>query len=137
MPSIRQSAYSDLLPDFRNLAVMARVLVGVNALALVGAFYASSAIGPALDRFIRTAAFLEPLLLIELSVLFVLGAWLARLPYWTGCLILVFVVTLIAGGYHAFHETRRAGVPTIYIPQRRRYDDQWWRVRDEREGGHD
>ena len=101
MPSIRQNAYSDLLPDFRNLAVMARVLVGVNALALVGAFYASSAIGPALDRFIRTAAFLEPLLLIELSVLFVLGAWLARLPYWTGCLILVFVVTLIAGGYHA------------------------------------
>src|SRR5207302_1022026 len=69
MPSIRQSAYSDLLPDFRNLAVMARVLVGVNALALAGAFYASPALGPALDRFIRAAAFLEPLLLIGLMAL--------------------------------------------------------------------
>ena len=33
MASIRQNAYPDLLPDFRNLGVMARVLVAVNALA--------------------------------------------------------------------------------------------------------
>lgn len=37
-------------------------------------------------------------------------------------------VVVTAGGYHAFHETRAAGVPTIFIPQRRRYDDQWQRV---------
>ena len=37
-------------------------------------------------------------------------------------------VVVTAGGYHAFHETRAAGVPTIFIPQRRRYDDQWHRV---------
>ena len=80
MPSIRQNVYPDLLPDFRNLAVMARVLVGVNALALAGAFYASAALGPALDRFIRAAAFLEPLLLIELMALFAASPWLARLP---------------------------------------------------------
>ena len=41
MPSIRQNAYPDLLPDFRNLAVMARVLVGVNAVALAGTLYAT------------------------------------------------------------------------------------------------
>ena len=80
MPSIRQSAYSDLLPDFRNLAVMARVLVGVNALALAGAFYASPALGAALDRFIRAAAFLEPLLLIELMALIAASPWFGRLP---------------------------------------------------------
>ena len=34
MPSIRQNAYPDVLPDFRNLAVIARVLLAVNALAL-------------------------------------------------------------------------------------------------------
>src|SRR5439155_323329 len=77
MPSIRQNAYPDLLPDFRNLAVMARVLLGVNALALAGAFYASAALGPALDRFIRAAAFLEPLLLIELMALVAASPWLA------------------------------------------------------------
>ena len=101
MPSIRQSAYSDLLPDFRNLAVMARVLVGVNALALAGAFYASPALGPALDRFIRTAAFLEPLLLVELMALIAASPWLARLPYWLGCLSIIVLVTVLAGGYHA------------------------------------
>jgi len=101
MPSIRQSAYSDLLPDFRNLAVMARVLVGVNALALAGAFYASPALGAALDRFIRAAAFLEPLLLIELMALIAASPWFARLPYWLGCLSIIVLVTVLAGGYHA------------------------------------
>ena len=40
-------------------------------------------------------------------------------------------VVVAAGGYHAVHEARRAGVPTVFVPQRRRYDDQAWRVRDE------
>src|SRR6266581_3171560 len=39
MPSIRQNTFSDLLPDFRNLAVIARVLVAVNALALLAYFH--------------------------------------------------------------------------------------------------
>jgi hypothetical protein len=38
-------------------------------------------------------------------------------------------VVVAAGGYHAFHETRLAGVPTVFVPQRRRHDDQWHRVR--------
>ena len=89
MPSIRQNAYPDVLPDFRNLAVMARVLVAMNALALAGAFYATSALAPALERFMYAAAFLEPLLLVELIVLFAAAALLARLPYWLGCLAVV------------------------------------------------
>jgi two-component system sensor histidine kinase AlgZ len=101
MPSIRQNAYPDLLPDFRNMAVMARVLVAVNGLALVGAFYATPALGAALDRFIRAAAFLEPLLLVELMALFAAAGWLARLPYWLGCLTIIVLVTVLAGGYHA------------------------------------
>jgi two-component system sensor histidine kinase AlgZ len=101
MPSIRQSAYPDLLPDFRNLAVMARVLVAVNALALAGAFYATPAIGAALERFVQAAAFLEPLLLVELMVLFGAASTLTRLPYLAGCLTVIVVVTLLAGMYHA------------------------------------
>ena len=38
-------------------------------------------------------------------------------------------VVVSAAGYHAFHETVAAGVPTVFVPQRRRYDDQWWRAR--------
>ena len=74
MPSIRQNAYPDVLPDFRNLAVMARVLVAVNGLALAGALYATNAFAPAFDRFMYAAAFLEPLLLVELVVLFAAAA---------------------------------------------------------------
>ena len=101
MPSIRQNSYPDLLPDFRNLAVMARVLVGVNALALAGAFYATSALGPALERFIRAAAFLEPLLLVELMALFLAASWLLRLPYWAGCVSIIALVTVLAALYHS------------------------------------
>src|SRR5712692_5385468 len=101
MPSIRQTAYPDLLPDFRNLAVMARVLVAVNALALAGTLYATPALESALDRFISAAAFLEPLLFLGLMVLFAASAWLARLPYWLGCLSIIVAMTALAGAYHA------------------------------------
>jgi two-component system sensor histidine kinase AlgZ len=100
MPSIRQNAYPDVLPDFRNLAVMARVLVAVNALALAGALYATSALPRALERFMYTAAFLEPLLLAELVVLFAASALLARLRYWQGCVAVVVMVTVVAAIYH-------------------------------------
>jgi len=33
-----------------------------------------------------------------------------------------------AGGYHAVHETTAAGVPAVFLPQKRRYDDQDARV---------
>jgi len=101
MPSIRQNAYPDVLPDFRNLAVMARVLVAVNALALAGALYATSAFAPAFERFMYAAAFLEPLLLVELIVLFAASGTLGRLRYWIGCAAVVAIVTVIAGVYHA------------------------------------
>ncbi|HZE60686.1 MAG TPA: histidine kinase [Burkholderiales bacterium] len=100
MPSIRQNAYPDLPPDFRNLAVMARVLVGVNAVALAGTLYATPTLGSALDRFVYVAAFLEPLLLVELMALFAVSPWLARLPYAFGCAAIVGLVCVLAGGYH-------------------------------------
>jgi len=100
MASIRQNAYSDLLPDFRNMAVMARVLVAVNAAAIAGTLYAMPALGPALERFVYAAAFLEPLLLIELMVLFAVSPWLPRLTYWQGAGSIVGLTCVLAGLYH-------------------------------------
>jgi hypothetical protein len=37
-------------------------------------------------------------------------------------------VVVAAGGYHAFHETRAAGVPAVFLPQQRRHDVQAERV---------
>jgi two-component system sensor histidine kinase AlgZ len=100
MASIGQSAYPDLLPDFRNLGVMARVLVAVNALAAAGVLFAAPHPGGALEHFMSTAAYLEPLLLIELLALAALSPLLARLPYWSGYGAVVAVVLVLVALYH-------------------------------------
>jgi two-component system sensor histidine kinase AlgZ len=100
MPSIRQNTFSDLLPDFRNLAVIARVLVAANALALIAACYAAPNLRAALERFIEDAALLEPLLFIEVAVLFALSRLLGRLPYLAGCGAVVVLVAALAATYH-------------------------------------
>ena len=101
MVSIRQNAYPDLLPDFRNLGVIARVLLAVNTLALAGTLYAMPQLAPAFDRFVQAAAFLEPLLLLELLTLFALSTWLARMPYMAGCTAVIVLAMALAAGYHA------------------------------------
>jgi len=114
MASIRQNAYPDLPPDFRNIAVMARVLVGVNAVALVGTLYATPTPGDALDRFVYVAAFLEPLLLVELMALFAVSPWLARLPYAFGCAAILGVVCVLAGAYHgAVRSLTQEALPSL------------------------
>src|SRR5215213_6980723 len=109
MPSIRQNTYPDLLPDFRNLAVMARVLVAMNALALFGTLFAEPTLAQGVERFVQAAAFVEPLLFAELLVLFLLSTFLARLPYRTGCVLVVGLTVTIAGAYH----TAAAAVATL------------------------
>lgn len=101
MVSIRQNAYPDLLPDFRNLAVVARILLAVNAAAIAAALYAMPNPAAALESFVESAAFLEPLLLFALLALFTASGWLARLPYALGCAAVVAAVVLIAALYHA------------------------------------
>jgi len=113
MASIGQSAYPDLLPDFRNLGVMARVLVAVNGLAAAGVLFATPGLGGALEQFMRTAAYLEPLLLIELLALAALSPLLARLPYWTGYAAIVGIVLVLVAVYHTFVARLPTGAPSL------------------------
>jgi two-component system, LytTR family, sensor histidine kinase AlgZ len=99
MVSIRQKTYPDLLPDFRNVGVIARVLIAVNAAVLAGALFAAPDLGVALQRFVQAAALVEPLLLLIVTVLFILSALLLRLPYWGGFAAVVALVVAIAAGY--------------------------------------
>ena len=112
MPSIRQSAYPDLLPDFQNLAVMARVLVAVNALALFGALFAAANVAQGLERFVQAAAYVEPLLFVELLAFFLLSRPLARLPYWAGCAAVVALAVALGGAYHS----AVASIATVPVP---------------------
>ena len=99
MVSIRQKTYPDLLPDFRNVGVIARVLIAVNAAVLAGALFAAPDLTQALQRFVQAAALAEPLLLLMVSVLFMISGLLRKLPYWGGFSAVVGVVIAIAAGY--------------------------------------
>ena len=101
MASAKHNAYPDFLPDFRNLGVIARVLVGANLIALVAALYAEKAWPQALDHFVRGAVLLEPLLLASLVVLYVVGPLLARLPYWQGAVAVIAIEIVLAAGVHS------------------------------------
>ncbi len=93
---------------------MARVLVAVNALALAGTLYAMPTLGAALDRFVYVAAFLEPLLLIELMALFAVSPWLARLPYALGCGAIVGLACVLAALYHgAVRSVAHEAMPSL------------------------
>jgi two-component system sensor histidine kinase AlgZ len=103
MVSIRQNAGAgdlrDALPDFRNLAVIARILLAVNAAVLAAALFATAGFTQALERFFYAAAFVEPLLLAIIVVLFALSTALRRLPYWAGCVAVIALVALLVGAY--------------------------------------
>ena len=97
MVSIRPKSSTDLLPDFRNLAVIARILLGVNVAVLAATLFAAPDFMQALERFVYAAAYVEPLLLAIIVVLFVLSAVLRGLPYWAGFVaVLVLVAALVA-----------------------------------------
>src|SRR6185503_2713234 len=101
MASIRQDVAGDFLPDFRNLGVLARVLVGANALVLAGALLQSLDPAGAAELFMRSATLVEPLLLAAIVVLAALSSVLARLPYWAGCAVVLAVVLALAAAVHA------------------------------------
>jgi two-component system sensor histidine kinase AlgZ len=77
------------LPDFRNFGVMLRILLGVNLLAFAGALVQSMGIGDWVQRYIDMAAWVQPLLLFNLSLLALLDGLLRRLPSWVGQALVV------------------------------------------------
>ena len=101
MVSIRQNTYPDVLPDFRNLAVIARILLAVNAAVFAGVVFSVPGLAQALERFVHAAAYVEPLLLGIIVVLFTLSGLLRRLPYWGGCAAVVVLVAALVAAYLA------------------------------------
>ena len=89
------------MPDFRNLGVIARVLMIANAAAALGALFAAVDLLQALERFVEMAAFLEPLLLANLIVLIPVSPLLQRLPYLAGCAAVVSLAVALGALYHA------------------------------------
>jgi two-component system sensor histidine kinase AlgZ len=96
--SIKQNAYPDVLPDFRNLGISLRILLLSNVLALVEAFVDAADWRDVLYRMMQISALLSPVLFTNLLLLWLAQPWLKHLSYWTGATVisvLVMAVTLL------------------------------------------
>ena len=96
MASIRHFPATHPLPDWRNFGVMLRVLLGVNLLALIAALVEVSELAGWLDRYVDTAALVEPCLLFSLGGLALFRDLLWRLPVRLGQAVVVLLSAAVA-----------------------------------------
>ena len=98
MPSIKQNQPPQTLPDFRNFGFMLRILLGVNLIALAAALVQSVGLADCLQRYIDMAAWVQPILLVDLALLAALNGVLRRLPpRLANTLILLLAAALSSG----------------------------------------
>jgi len=94
--SIKQNPRARRLPDFRNLGVMLRLLLGVNLLALAVALVLASDVLSWPLRYVELAVWVEPLLLSSLLLLAMLRNALWRIPYVVAVVVVIGLVALQA-----------------------------------------
>jgi two-component system sensor histidine kinase AlgZ len=100
--SIRQNDLSNALPDFRNLGVISRILLSVNALALGFALARAHEIGEFATIVSEIAAQLEPVLLGVMIVLVAGSTLLGRLAYFQGLLAVLAIVLAVTAALFPF-----------------------------------
>ena len=98
MASINQNPAAALLPNFRNLGVMLRVLVIVTALTVVAATLKSSSWSSLLQQWIDIAAVVQPIAILSVLLLGAANSWLHKLEYRLAVVLIVLAelaVTLL------------------------------------------
>lgn len=93
-PSINQNNMPDTLPSFRNLGVVLRIIVLVNGLVLCVALLQAASIQDIGRYILHGSAFLQPVLLSVLLILYALDVVFSRLSYRQGVLGVLAVVAL-------------------------------------------
>jgi two-component system sensor histidine kinase AlgZ len=98
--SINQKAGDYALPNFHNLGILLRLLLFVNAAALMVAVVQSSSVMDAWQELIEICARVQPPLLAIVLVLTGVQSWLARLPYAAGVIVVTLIAMLVTAGWH-------------------------------------
>src|SRR5436190_13541122 len=93
---IRQKAEFPVLPDLRNLGTILRILLAVNAAALIAAFAREQHWSALPNEWIALTSYVEPYLLFELAVLWLIAPWLSVQSYRTFVAV-VLSVTVVVG----------------------------------------
>lgn len=94
----RGSAPVAALPDFRNLGVLARVLVAVNAAAFFAATVGTDDFDQFTQRVLDLALVVEPTLLAALALLWLLDPLLAQLPYRRALALIALLLMALGAG---------------------------------------
>jgi two-component system sensor histidine kinase AlgZ len=98
--SIRENAAFTGLPDFRNLGVWLRLLLAVNALALLAALLRNRDIGELPREFAELAALVEPVAIASVLLLAACQRLLlSRLPFWPGVALIEAVVAALTTAF--------------------------------------
>lgn len=84
------------LPDFRNLGVCLRILVLVNLMAFIAAILQSNSLGEGVARLAELSAFVQPVLLLSLLLLYSGNRVLAGMPYWAGVATIILAELSLA-----------------------------------------
>ena len=90
--SINQNIQTKLLPNFRNLGTVLRIVLLTNGIALLSMASQSHSFNDLLDSVLRGSALLQPALLSSLLLLYLLNVFLGRVRHWQGVLAVTAVV---------------------------------------------
>ncbi|MEO8009095.1 MAG: histidine kinase [Betaproteobacteria bacterium] len=95
MASINQNSAAALLPNFRNLGVMLRVLVIVTALTVLAAMLKSSNWSSLVQQWVDIAAVVQPIAILSLLLLGAANSWLHKIEYRFAVLLIVLAQVAI------------------------------------------
>jgi two-component system, LytTR family, sensor histidine kinase AlgZ len=96
MASISQNRRADLLPDFRNLGVVLRILVAVSVLSFIAAALQVQSWAGMLDRWFAISALVQPMVILSLMILGLLTGWLRNIDYPVAVASIILVECVIA-----------------------------------------
>ena len=96
MTSINQKSHRDSLPNFRNLGVILRILVIVNVMGFIAALLKSPTWHGVIREFTEIAVVIQPMLLMNLLLLYGLYKSLSRLSYVVGISVVLILQLVLA-----------------------------------------
>lgn len=93
--SISQGLHRDALPDFRNVAVIFRIVCAVTLFSFIAVVVHANQWNDVWPELTRTSALVQPVLLLSIVTLFGLDGWVHRLSYRAGLAVVVALEVLL------------------------------------------
>jgi two-component system, LytTR family, sensor histidine kinase AlgZ len=98
---INQNEVPLLLPDLRNLGTILRILLAVNAFVLIAASVREPRWETLSATWVEMVALVEPPLMLELLILYILAPWFGRLAYESGAVMVIALTLAVSLGFNA------------------------------------